>query len=367
MVVVKHVNLKKLRLNCYWPNDTINKKTLNMFKYITNYCLLVVIIVGCQQEELTSHNDSLTPLFEFSNEVFLVNAMHMTKGVDDRIYISDNHPSNVKVFSIDGSYLKTISRRGGGPGELISPMGLTSNDSLLIVEDSGNHRKIVFDSNGVFLKSFKNERIALSLSMNETEIFTFSPTALFSVGDLDQESLITVYNLNGDISNEFGEYLMFNEKIPAGMSWPYLRAVGEYLHLSFRYYPLYRVYSQGGDLIGEFDLTEIIPDLINGYIDQNTDESSKNPSAPKVNLFSRALDVHGQDIFLVRDIGYLTIDHLKYDNGEISFIDTYNYTIRDDEYAPLDMFFSYESNSFYVLEYYKGDVQVRVYNINDVD
>jgi hypothetical protein len=65
------------------------------------------------------------------------------------IYICDIHNHFVKVFSNSGDYVRTIGRRGQGPGDLYGPNYITFiPGGDLLVYEMGNRRIQWFSSNG---------------------------------------------------------------------------------------------------------------------------------------------------------------------------------------------------------------------------
>jgi hypothetical protein len=77
--------------------------------------------------------------------------------VDDsgQIHILDSQASHIRSFSPEGAYVRTIARRGGGPGELSQgAQGLfVSSDQAIVVPDLGNRRIARFDLEGTPLES----------------------------------------------------------------------------------------------------------------------------------------------------------------------------------------------------------------------
>jgi hypothetical protein len=45
-------------------------------------------------------------------------------GAGKRVFIFDSHTSELRIFRIDGSHIRTVGRRGGGPGEFQDVRGL---------------------------------------------------------------------------------------------------------------------------------------------------------------------------------------------------------------------------------------------------
>lgn len=65
-----------------------------------------------------------------------------------RIYVSDTHAHDVKVFNDDGRLLEVIGRRGEGDGEFNFPTHLSFGGDKLYVSDSMNARVQIFDAQG---------------------------------------------------------------------------------------------------------------------------------------------------------------------------------------------------------------------------
>lgn len=70
------------------------------------------------------------------------------------LYALDGQAQEIRVFSRDGRFVRTIGRPGSGPGELQGALGFSWDPGgRLWVVDAGNGRYSVFDSTGVFLAS----------------------------------------------------------------------------------------------------------------------------------------------------------------------------------------------------------------------
>lgn len=69
-----------------------------------------------------------------------------------RIYVLESQAQEIRVFNADGSHLRTIGRKGGGPGEfsqaLLAQFGPGGN---LWVVDPPNNRLSMFDTAGVYV------------------------------------------------------------------------------------------------------------------------------------------------------------------------------------------------------------------------
>ena len=69
-----------------------------------------------------------------------------------RIYVLEGQADEIRVFDRDGRFVRTIGRRGSGPGELANPIGLDwDGDGNLWVVDVRNARYSVFDTTGAYI------------------------------------------------------------------------------------------------------------------------------------------------------------------------------------------------------------------------
>ncbi len=86
-------------------------------------------------------------------------------GVDNtgRIYVLDVRESHVKVFDQNGNYIKTIGKKGQGPGELDFPLSLSiTAKNELAVEDFRSRRLAFFSLEGEFKKNLLTAKVGLA-------------------------------------------------------------------------------------------------------------------------------------------------------------------------------------------------------------
>jgi len=84
--------------------------------------------------------------------------------VDDagRIYVLDRKETHVKVFDRDGTYIRTIGKKGQGPGEFIMPLSvLITHQNELAVNDYRS-RLAIFSLEGEFKKNIQIAKVGLS-------------------------------------------------------------------------------------------------------------------------------------------------------------------------------------------------------------
>jgi hypothetical protein len=77
-------------------------------------------------------------------------------GVDDlgRIFVLDGQAAEIRVFDSTGAHVRTIGRKGAGPGEFRNPTGVrVRGDGTFWVIDPSNARFTLFDSAGMLRRT----------------------------------------------------------------------------------------------------------------------------------------------------------------------------------------------------------------------
>lgn len=90
---------------------------------------------------------------EKDENYFFYRAWHLSLDRKGNIYVLDGGNKRIQVFDKKGQYLRTIGRKGQGPGEFRSPQDVFVNDQDVIVYIPDYRSVKVFTLNGKFLKS----------------------------------------------------------------------------------------------------------------------------------------------------------------------------------------------------------------------
>jgi len=71
-----------------------------------------------------------------------------------RIYVFDSQAQELRIFGVDGLHVRTVGRKGGGPGEFSQVIGMDwSPGGDLWLLDPNNNRISVIDTNGTYVTS----------------------------------------------------------------------------------------------------------------------------------------------------------------------------------------------------------------------
>lgn len=86
-------------------------------------------------------------------DAFFENVNDIKCDSDGHIYACDFKANNIKKFDSSGKYLKTIGKKGQGPGEFNIPFKIAVTNDRLIVWDMRNIRLCALTLDGEFIKS----------------------------------------------------------------------------------------------------------------------------------------------------------------------------------------------------------------------
>jgi hypothetical protein len=162
----------------------------------------------------------------------------------DHVYIADRFSHNIKVFERDGTYLRTIGRKGRGPGDLYAPdhMSFTLEGDLVVLE-SGSRRIQYFSSQGKSKKIIKLKDVHWFDVTSENQLVVYGTWRTFK-----SRKLISLLDEQGKLLKEFG---VFHDK---SKTYPPI----EYLHFAFDgndneavangYVPVIRKYNIDGEM-----------------------------------------------------------------------------------------------------------------------
>jgi len=204
------------------------KKTKNIFT-VGGLCLLL-FCTACQKRAALwkgkiDREDGVTvvknpkepiykePVLEFQEDLIIKGSEDIeeqmfqtiiTLGVNEQgdMYILDEQAGNIKVFDQNGSFLKTIGKKGQGPGEFGMPISLAiTPDHNIVVNDMGQRKILFFNKEGNYIKQ-------LSIA----DKFLFFGPMVTSTGDLIASHTIPQ---NGPVT----ELKKFNQELESSLTF----------------------------------------------------------------------------------------------------------------------------------------------------
>lgn len=121
-----------------------------------------------------------------------------------QVYICDEHSHCIKVFKSSGEYVRTIGRRGRGPGDVYTPysIALSPNGDLVVYESSGC-RIQRFNPEGKSINIIKMKDLSLAwvgvTSKDQLAVYNHDIT-------LRSGKLISILDKNGKTIRQIGTY-----------------------------------------------------------------------------------------------------------------------------------------------------------------
>lgn len=336
-----------------------------MIKIIAKTGIIVLILfTGCTKEVDVPEENNLIPVLTFANgdDDFVVNPTKIVSDRNNYLFINDVIPAQIKKFSLEGELLSVIGSVGQGPDQYLSPVTLEVFDGRVFVEDRGNLRIKIHSQDGDIEHIFNHQYPIAELTVHENAIFAFS-TSHFINPNTDGRDLITVFDFEGNVTNTFGDYIDVVDELPSGMSWPMMKIENDLLHVVFRYFPIYRVYSLDGELLREFDLMPFFdPEMRGNY----RSGAYSDPTSPNAQTAFGAFDIIGNEIYLSRVGERIQIEKYLINDDEIILDHTYIFDPgTDDSVFSIGFFYDENSHSFYALEYRNDMFQITKYEIDE--
>jgi hypothetical protein len=139
-----------------------------------------------------------------TGEIRLFKPSSYAVDTQDNVYISDDSDLAIKVFDAQGKYLRSIGRRGNGPGEFESIYQMVFlPDGRLLITDYQLRRTSFFSPEGQFLSSFQWKKY-----YSRVYLFTNSTITLneFSTSEQGTELWVKVIDFSGEELLSFGKF-----------------------------------------------------------------------------------------------------------------------------------------------------------------
>lgn len=166
---------------------------------------------------------------------------------NNQVYIVDNESHQITVFKRNGEYIRTIGRRGQGPGDFLHPISVFFlQDQKLAVCETGNRRIQVLTPEGKSLKvyRFTSNFVPSQIQLTpEGHILAIDYERAYKTG-----KILTYGKVGGKTEMEIGGVLRKGNHYEDYEAFDFI-ADSHYVWISYSFTPLYRKYSISGKLI----------------------------------------------------------------------------------------------------------------------
>ena len=130
--------------------------------------------------------------------------LSMTSDKEGNIYILDMSSMSLKKFDKDGKFLKSIGRRGQGPGELFYPSFVMLIEDTLMIMSQGQKKISRFNTDGEFINDKRMEMdVQLPKTYDNKNIVSY--TVIFNQNDADAKIKfsLSLLDKNLKVTNAF--------------------------------------------------------------------------------------------------------------------------------------------------------------------
>lgn len=267
---------------------------------------------------------------------------------EGNIYVLDSGDKNIKAYDKKGRFLKIISRKGQGPGELSAPVDIfIDGRNRIYVSDSENSRITVFNTEGSFVNSFSLKEYSPGkiVGVNPSGDLILVVNKFSSASDknfIELDYIVNAYSAGFDFINNLyvvsipimQQFVKDGRRIALGALFPksLCCAVGSlgniYLADSQEY--KIQVYSPEGKLIHrilrECEAEKVsrrdIEDYLNGFFQENKDEKKFWSGIVEAELKVPERKPFFDRFFFARD--RLLVLRLGNGKGKKSFLDIFD-------------------------------------------
>jgi len=233
-----------------------------------------------------------------AGEIRIYKPGRYTVDAQDNVYIQDEADMAIKVFDRQGNYLRTIGRKGSGPGEFgrIADMAILP-DGRLLVTDFETRRTSLFSPEGQFLSSFQWKKFFSQVHLVTDSSYIVNEMV---VAEDTRELWVKAIDFNGEEILSFGRFsypefkmlrqgeMMFSTSVP----WsPASVFAGDqkrqwlYHCLNDKY--LIEVFDREGNLIRKIDRPYDPPLVTSEDIEEFQSRTKDRPDSPFAKLIEQ--------------------------------------------------------------------------------
>jgi hypothetical protein len=177
------------------------KKQLILFMCI--FSILVSLIFLRGNENLIVLKEEKIKYNEKDLNYLFYNPTSLRVDEQGYLYIVDNMNHRIQVFSENGNFIRTIGRKGQGPGEFLNPTDIYIKGETLYISDTGNRRIQIFSRSGELKKMIKLNFGPMYIVVSKRgEIYV---SKLMDEFTQSKEFLIKIISEKGEQLGEFHE------------------------------------------------------------------------------------------------------------------------------------------------------------------
>ncbi len=210
-------------------------------------------------------------------------------GIDrnNSVYICDKHNHCIKVFDFSGKYLRTIGRKGLGPGDVFGPNKIAFSPSGdLVVNEAGGRRIQWFNPEG------KSKQIIKIKGMGDWIGVTAKNEIAFydDMKSFVSKKLVFIYDHNGKVIREIGKYHDKSKSYLASERLSFSIDASDNIYAANNKAQVIRKYSPDGKLLMAITFAPPFGETVEISLNSKGDEIERKDEKEEVNV-----DVRGNE------------------------------------------------------------------------
>ena len=155
-----------------------------------------IYVVDADLNYVVQLDENGKPLRQFGEGLFKRPTGIARDPLNGKIYVSDTHSHDIKVFDDAGELIDTFGQRGTDPGQFNGPTYLHFANRNLYVTDTFNTRVQIFSDSGDFKREFGKRGLFLGNFVRPKGITTDSEGNIYVIESF--HDYLLVYNSNGE-------------------------------------------------------------------------------------------------------------------------------------------------------------------------
>jgi|GEM_PF-6524415 hypothetical protein len=320
--------------------------------------IVLLVHVSCTQPQ-TFENEQLSFINQFGNEGVIESLINRAGQIElnnkGEIFIPDETTATIKIYDSSGNYLRSYGRKGRGPGEFSGGFFIDTRNDTVVTYDRSNYSVNFHTEKGEFISTFtvNNSFTGPFKFIEGKKLITADKASAFSI-DLQNESLFHVFDFEGNLIHQFGEFPIIETDTPARVYRHTFEVIDNKLHVLFAFLPIYQIYDLNDfSLIKSIDLTEFETfhtSFSDSDVSLTRDEIVSNKKG--LSTFAGLLDAYENNAFFFQNTeedDALVIRRFKIVDDSLSFIERIDILKGDDIFSSLDLTYDPSNNILNIL------------------
>jgi outer membrane protein assembly factor BamB len=155
-----------------------------------------ILVVDAELKMVIQLDEKGVPIGRFGEDKFKRPTGIARDPVNGRIYVSDTHAHDIKVFDDNGNLINVLGKRGANNGEFNGPTHLFFSNGKLYVTDTFNTRIQILTNSGEFKSEFGKRGMFVGNFVRPKGVTADSEGNIYVIESFHDHLL--VYNSNGE-------------------------------------------------------------------------------------------------------------------------------------------------------------------------